>query len=46
MLSPTLGVAKTPKEERTMAAARDQALKVWGGVIEQARIWAPRRLQP
>ncbi len=46
VLSPTLGVANTPKEERGMAAARDQAIKVWGEVIEQARIWAPRRLRP
>ena len=46
VLSPTLGVAKTPKEERAMAQARDRAVKVWGEVIEQARVWAPRRLEP
>ena len=45
VLSPTLGVAKTPKEERGMALARAEALRVWGEVIEQARIWAPRRLR-
>ena len=46
VLSPTLGVAKTPKEERGMALARAEALRVWGEVIEQARVWAPRRLEP
>jgi glycosyltransferase involved in cell wall biosynthesis len=46
VLAPTLGKAKTPKEERAMAAAREQALKAWGEVIDQARIWAPRRLTP
>jgi glycosyltransferase involved in cell wall biosynthesis len=45
-LAPTLGPAKTPKEQRAMAAAREQALKVWGEVIHEARIWAPRRLTP
>jgi hypothetical protein len=46
VFAPTLGKAKTPKEERAMAAARAQALAVWGEVIDQARIWSPRRLAP
>ena len=44
--APTLGVAKTPKEERAMAAARERALDVWGQAIHDARVWAPRRLKP
>src|SRR6185369_9839754 len=44
--APTLGVPKSPKEERAMAAARAEALEAWGKVIEEARIWSPRRLAP
>ena len=44
--APTLGAPKTEKEARAMATAREQALKAWGEVIQDARIWAPRRLTP
>jgi hypothetical protein len=43
---PTMAVPKTPKEERAMAAARVEAMRAWGQVIDEARIWAPRRLKP
>ena len=46
VFAPTLVAAKTPKEERAMAAASARAIEVWGQVIDDARIWAPRRLTP
>jgi glycosyltransferase involved in cell wall biosynthesis len=44
--APTLGTPKTEKEARAMAVAREQSLKAWGEVIQDARIWSPRRLKP
>jgi hypothetical protein len=44
--APPPAAAKSAKEERASAPARERALKVWGEVIQEARIWAPRRLKP
>ncbi len=46
LLVPQIPAAKSAKDERAVQGVRQAALAGWARAIEEARLWAPRRLKP